>query len=363
MRATIKTATIACMDDERDRRSEPEDVSPDAAPVEPLDAEADPAAETPASQALDVSLPVSAAETLDAPQQEADAQDPEAEDAAVGIESAANEAAALGMETTAAEGTEELDDWSQADPEADAAYLRSLVSSEAGDLNALLDAITSDDAEARRRAFDSVTSVSDAAALREDEERRRAYKPPAYKPSLAVPPPIALKRGHLGSFAPGLILIGIGAWLTVMTTTNTPVEPLLLAALGVGALAVTLLAQWLGNGRWSRGLLFAALALIMISALFALSLQPGGLDLTRGWPLLIAVIGAATILSAVLARPVDRRLIAPGVLMLIAGLLGTIITNEVFDPELLTAAASLWPAVILIVIVLWLLPLIFRQRD
>jgi hypothetical protein len=351
------------MEDERYRHPEPEDASSDAAPLEPLDAEDEPAGEAPASQELDVPPPVSAAEAVEMPEQEVDAQNLEAEEAAVTIESAADEAAASGTETPPADGGKEQDDWLQADPEADAAYLQTLVSSEAGDLNALLDAITSDDADARRRAFDSVTSVSDAAALREDEERRRAYKPPTYKPNLAVPPLIALKRGHPGSLAPGLILIGIGAWLTVMTTTNTPVEPLLLAAVGVGALAITLLAQWLGNGRWGRGLLFAALALILTSALFALSLQPGGLDLTRGWPLLIAVIGAATVLSAVLARPVDRRLIAPGVLLLIAGLLGTIITNEVFDPELLAAAASLWPAVILIVIVLWLLPLIFRQRD
>ncbi|MFQ3566073.1 MAG: hypothetical protein SNJ59_03660 [Aggregatilineales bacterium] len=347
------------MDDERNRHREIEDASSDVTPVEPPDSEDEPATKMPASQELellDVSLPASSGETLEITQQEVSVQDLEAEEAASGIESAVKEAAA-------AEDAEQQDDWMQADPEADAAYLQTLVGSEAGDLNALLDAITSDDADARRRAFDSVASVSDAAALREDEERRRAYKPPAYKPNLAVPPPIALKRGHPGSLVPGLILIGLGAWLTVMTTTNTPIEPLLLAAMVVGALAVTLLAQWLGNGRWGRGLLFAALALILAGALFALSLQPGGIDLTRGWPLLIAVIGAATVLSAVLARPAERRLIAPGVLLLIAGLLGTIITNAVFDPELLAAAAPLWPVIILIMIVLWLLPLIFRQRD
>lgn len=206
----------------------------------------------------------------------------------------------------------------------------------------------------------AVASISDVTAEREAE---REFVLPAFEAALPMPPMTTLKRGHLGSLVPGLLLIGIGGWLTLTTTAGTPLDPMLMAAVGIGAVIVTLLAQWLGTGRWGRGYLFFALVLLFATGFIAFSIQPGGLSLMRGWPLLVLALGVAIILSGLLSRPASRKLVAPGVLLVVAGLLGTITLNNVLPPQILTTAATWWPAVVVALALIWLLPLVFRRRG
>jgi hypothetical protein len=206
----------------------------------------------------------------------------------------------------------------------------------------------------------AVASVSDVTAEREAE---REFVLPAFEPSLPMPPMTTLRRGQLGSLAPALLLIGIGAWLTLTTTAGTPPDGLLVAAVVIGAFVVTLLAQWIGSGRWGRGYLFFAVLILLVAGLFAYSLQPGGISLVRGWPLLMLALGIAVVLSGILARPVNRRMITPGLLLVIAGLLGTIVVNDVLPARLLTTAILWAPAVFIVLVLIWLLPLLFRRRG
>lgn len=206
----------------------------------------------------------------------------------------------------------------------------------------------------------AVASVSDVTAQQEAE---REFVLPAFEPALPMPPMMRLRRGHLGSLVPALVLIAIGAWLTLTTTAGTPPDPLLVAGAALGGLVLTLLAQWLGTGRWGRGYLFFALLILMFAGILIFSVQPGGLSLVRGWSLFVIALGLAIILSGVLSRPVSRRLLQPGLLVIIAGLLGLIVTNNVLPPSLLTGAAMWAPAVAVVLLVIWLLPLVFRRRG
>ena len=205
-----------------------------------------------------------------------------------------------------------------------------------------------------------VASVSDVTAEREAAQE---FVLPTFEPALPMPPMTTLRRGHLGSLIPGLLLIGIGAWLTLTTTAGTPPDSLLVAAVAIGALVITLLAQWLGSGRWGRGYLFFAVAILVIAGLVAYSIQPGGISLVRGWPLLILGLGLAVVFSGLLARPANRQLLAPGILLIVAGLLGTIAINDVLPPRLMSTAVIWAPAVLVVLVVIWLLPLLFRRRG
>lgn len=214
-------------------------------------------------------------------------------------------------------------------------------------------------------ALAAVASLSEIMPEREAEAEVRAdakRSAPAFVPEMAMPPLATLKRGQFGSFVPALLLIAFGAWLTLTTTAGTPPDPVLVLVMLAGGIIVTLLAQWLGTGRWSRGLFFFALLVLLVACVIAFALQPTGLDPRRAYPLLLVSLGLAMGLAGLLARPFNPRLTIPGGLFVLAGVVGMAVTMNVVPANLLSAAALLAPVVLGIVVLLWLLPLIFRRR-
>jgi hypothetical protein len=206
----------------------------------------------------------------------------------------------------------------------------------------------------------ALAAVASLSEMTSEAEVQRAA--PTFVPEMSMPPLTTLKRGQLGSLVPALLLIGIGAWLTLTTTTGSPPDPLLVAGALVGALIVTLLAQWISSGRWSRGMLFFALIGLLVAGVTGFALQPNGLNLAQAYPLLIAAVGLALVLDGFLARPANARLIAPGALLVLAGVIGLTMTLGLIPADVLTFAAPLAPVVLIVVVVLWLLPLVFRRR-
>ncbi len=184
---------------------------------------------------------------------------------------------------------------------------------------------------------------------------------PTFVPEMHMPPLMTLRRGQIGSVVPALLLIGLGAWLTLTTTNGSPPDPGLVAVLVVGGIVVSLLAEWLSSGRWSRGVLFFALAVLLVAGVVAFSVQPNGIDLGRGYPLLLVALGLALVLAGFLARPLNPRLIAPGALVVLAGVVGLTVTLGLLPADWLSTASLIAPVVLVIVLVLWLLPLIFRH--
>lgn len=189
------------------------------------------------------------------------------------------------------------------------------------------------------------------------------FVPVHYAPTLPMPPVQRLKRGSLPSIVPAIILIALGIWLTVQTTTDVPIDSRIVLAAGIGGLVVTLLAAWIAWGRWSRGLLLPALLISAIGGVVAAGLIPGGLDLTRGYPLLATAVGAAVLLTALLGRPSNRRMLAAGLALALAGGLGLLITNGFIAGDWIASAAPLWPIPVVLLIAIWLAPLVFRRRS
>jgi hypothetical protein len=214
-------------------------------------------------------------------------------------------------------------------------------------------------------ALAAVASLSEMMPEREAEAQARAdatQGAPTFVPEMPMPPLGTLKRGQPGSIVPALLLIGIGGWLTLTTTSGASPDPLVIAGVIGGGIMLTLLAQWIGTGRWSRGTLFFGLLVLLAAGVIAFSLQPNGIDMVRGYPLLMVALGVALVLAGFLARPANPRLIVPGALAVLAGVVGLAVTLGLLPNSVLTFAAPLTPVVIGVVVVIGLLPLVFRRR-
>jgi hypothetical protein len=223
----------------------------------------------------------------------------------------------------------------------------------------------------------------DAAGLRdlvasqaaEEEAERRAKPLPVYRPRYPMPPMSALRRGSLASVVPALLLMIVGAWLTLVYTgalsgllpadfapellTFTPAG---LAGIAVAIAAISLFAYALTSGRWSRGAAVVALLLIGAAALIGASLLPGGLDLPRAYPLLLVVVAAALVIAGLTTRPSNRRVFAPALLLTLAAAVGMAFTLEFAPADILTAAAPFAPVVAALLLLIAIAPAIARRR-
>jgi hypothetical protein len=196
---------------------------------------------------------------------------------------------------------------------------------------------------------------------RQTASRLPAFTPPDYKPRLKMPAPIRLHRGHPGSVVPALVLIGVGAWLTLANANGTPADPALVGLVLVGGLMLSFLVEWLFNGRWARGLLLVALVAAFGAGGAALIAQSGVDNALRAYPLLLSALGVAIVLSALLARPAERVLLGPGMAFITAGIVGFLVLDGVIPASVLSAAAAYWFVPAVIVLLLLLLPVVFRR--
>ncbi len=180
----------------------------------------------------------------------------------------------------------------------------------------------------------------------------------------SVPPLTTLKRGQLASIIPAVWLIGLGAWLTfTLTTTRTPPDIVLLTLLIALGLGLTLVARWLASHRWARGSLFFGLVCLLFGGLFFYVNQPNAFSLASAWPLFIAALGLAMLITRILTLSAQSRLMLPSLILIIAGLAGAVITMGLLPTNITIVAASLWPVALVIIVVIWLFPLVFRQRQ
>lgn len=201
----------------------------------------------------------------------------------------------------------------------------------------------------------------EAEAQAKAERQARLENPERYFP---VPPLSTLKRGQLASVIPAVLLIGIGAWLTFSGTSLRvlPDTNLLITIVLVG-IGLALFTRWLAARRWSRGSLFFGLAFIGWGALYFYLSQLTPVGLQQGWPLFIAASGLALLLTWLLSSPKEPRLVLPAFILLIAGVAGSLITLNLLPTDITFFAASVWPVAIVIIVLIWLLPLVFRQRQ
>ncbi|GIL11800.1 MAG: hypothetical protein BroJett038_05200 [Chloroflexota bacterium] len=267
-------------------------------------------------------------------------------------------------ETEPLDAPDETDDARFAPPDETAAPAESEAETapapaEGLDIEAALAAVStlSDMLAEQEAAEQARIAQAEAEAMAAEERRLRLEHPERFFP---VPPPVVLRRGQVASVLPALVLIALGAWLTFAYTTGTPPDGGLVALALGGGLVIILIGRWLSSGRWARGSLFLALALIGVGGALALLAVPGSPGAARGWPLMLIGLGAAFFLAAALAAPPDRRLILPGVLLAVSGLAALVVTFGLLPGSLLDMAAGLWPAAVVALLVVWLLPVIRR---
>ncbi len=197
----------------------------------------------------------------------------------------------------------------------------------------------------------------EAEAQAKVEHQARIENPERF---FSVPPLTTLKRGQLASIIPAVWLIGLGAWLTF--TLTSPDTSLLILVIAVG-LGLTFLARWLASHRWARGSLFFGLVCLLFGGLFFYVNQPNAFGLASAWPLFITAIGLALLLTRILTPSAQSRLFLPSLMLIIAGLAGAVITMGLLATNITVVAASLWPVALVIIVVIWLFPLVFRQRQ
>ena len=213
-------------------------------------------------------------------------------------------------------------------------------------------------------ALAAVASLSDAAAAREMVETvyEAQEATPAVATLLPMPPVVTLRRGIPASLIPALLLIASGAVLTIMTTSGAQIPTQAVAFGAVAAVALLMLGYWLSARRWARGtFFFAALLLISAAAVYAM-LQPGGLG-ERGLPLLVIGAGLSLLLTALLARPVLRRALLPAIILILAGGSALGFSLGLLDIRVLSPIIQYAWVLPIIILVLWLLPIVFRRRT
>jgi hypothetical protein len=195
-----------------------------------------------------------------------------------------------------------------------------------------------------------------------EEAQARLDYPERFFP---FPPQVTLQRGQMASVVPALLLILIGGWLTfTLTTTQSPPDSGLLLAVGAGAAALTLAVYWLtASGGWARGMLFFALSVLLTGGAGVFLVGTTSPGLANGWPLLAAAWGLAFILSGLLARPPERSLFLPGLLLMVGGAAGYTVTAGVLSGGLVSALGTFWPVVLGVAALLFLLPLVARRRG
>jgi hypothetical protein len=130
------------------------------------------------------------------------------------------------------------------------------------------------------------------------------------------------------------------------------------------ALAFTAVFRSLLFGRRERGLLFLGLwiwsvAAILAGLIYAIDDSP---DAAEWWPLLVLALAPAFLLTYVIERIHDTRLILLSILTIAAAGIALWITAGDFDQQVLDQAADYWP-LLLSVIGIGILPLVFRRRT
>lgn len=188
--------------------------------------------------------------------------------------------------------------------------------------------------------------------------------PIAQPVGLPHPPASLLERGQAASVVPALLLIVTGAALTFALANPQIVMngPLLLTLVCVGG-GLSPVARWVSSKRWDHGSLVIGLSLVIIglAVLFYSQMTPA--DPALLLPLLLAAIGLACIIGAILSGGAVTRLGFIGWLLLAAGGGSLIVANDLLadlPPETMTIGASVVGLLALLILVL---PVIRRRRE
>lgn len=178
-----------------------------------------------------------------------------------------------------------------------------------------------------------------------------------------IPRDITMARGQLASILPAVTLIILGGWLTfTLTTTNTiPSTGLILSVILIG-IGVVFLSQWLNSSRWSRGNFFIGLSTLLIGGVQLYLSQVAPSAVTNGWTLWIIAIGLALFGTGYLTLPRLPRLSIMGILTIVTGGIGYVLTSGAISTEVIGFISNLWIVGAVILAIMLLSPFLRRRN-
>lgn len=173
-------------------------------------------------------------------------------------------------------------------------------------------------------------------------------------------------RDQVSMLPLALWLLALGAFLLAREHEVAGLPDLSTLALGelsVLAVATTMVVHALLSGRRERGLLFLGLWIWvtagMVTALvYGLDDKP---DAAEWWPLGLWSLGITFLLTYILDRTHDARLVLLSTVILVMGLTAYAVTSDQIGQSILDHAADYWPLLFTVLGVI-LLPLAFRRR-
>ena len=199
-------------------------------------------------------------------------------------------------------------------------------------------------------------SVDEPSAVGE-EERLRQPRAQSFRRRL---------RNQISMLPLALFLLGLGGYLIAREQDVDGLPDLTtpeLAGFAVLVAAFTAVFHALLFGRRERGLLFVGLWVWATAGAVALVLY--GVDAqataTEWWPLLLWTLSLTLVLTYLVERAHDIRLVLLSSVILVAGITAYLVTSNRIDQDLLDSAADYWPLLFSVVGVA-LLPLAFRRR-
>jgi hypothetical protein len=164
-----------------------------------------------------------------------------------------------------------------------------------------------------------------------------------------------------------LFLLALGAYLIARYEDVADLPHLStwnLVEIGILAGAFTCVFHALLSGRRERGLLFLGLWVWITAGMVFVVIYgvDSSFDMTEWWPLLLWSLGLALVITYLVERTHDVRLVLLSVVVLVAGGTAYWITSGQIGKSSLDKAAEYWP-LLLSVIGVGLLPLAFRRRT
>jgi len=179
-----------------------------------------------------------------------------------------------------------------------------------------------------------------------------------------IPHNISMSRGQLASVLPAVTLIILGGWLTftLTTTSTTPSAGLLFAVVLIGV-GVIFLSQWLTSARWSRGNFFIGASILMIGGVQLYLSQVATNAMNSGWSLWIVAIGLALFGSGYLTLPRLPRLSIMGILTIVAGGIGYVLSSGAIAPEVVGFLGNLWIVGVVILGIMLIAPILRRRGE
>lgn len=174
-------------------------------------------------------------------------------------------------------------------------------------------------------------------------------------------------RMQLGLLPLALFLIALGVFLLAREQGVGDLPAFTDAEIGVAAVLVvafTFVFHALLFGRRERGLLFLGLWVwVTTGAIIGLveGIEPEP-DASEWWPLLLASLAATLLLTYIVERTHDVRLVLLAIVVGVAAATAYWVTSGEFDQNLLDDAADYWP-LLFSILGIGLVPLVFRRRT